>query len=98
MNRRDFAKTAGVATASALSASRVMGANDRVRIGFIGLGNRGDQVLSAFLEHKDCEVAAVCDIYQPYVDFASKKIGTNPEQFDDYQKLLSKKELHHTVN
>src|SRR3954471_5585342 len=93
ITRRDFGKTAGVATATALSASRVMGANDRVRVGFIGLGNRGDQVLSAFLEHKDCEVAAVCDIYQPYVDFAAKKIGGNPEQFKDYQKLLAKKDL-----
>src|ERR1044071_3362991 len=93
MNRRDFAKTAGVATASALSASRVMGANDRVRIGFIGLGNRGDQVLSAFLEHKDCEVAAVCDIYQPYVDFAAKKIGGNPKQNKNHQELLANKEL-----
>ena len=93
ISRRDFAKTAGVATASALSANRVMGANDRVRVGFIGLGNRGDQVLSAFLEHKDCEVAAVCDIYQPYVDFAAKKIGGPPEQFADYRKLLARKDL-----
>ena len=43
----------------------------------MGLGNRGDQVLSAFLEQKDCEVAAVCDIYQPYAEFAAKKIGGN---------------------
>jgi predicted dehydrogenase len=97
MTRRDFAKTAGVATATALSTGRVMGANDRVRVGFIGLGNRGDQVLSAFLEHKDCEVAAVCDIYQPYVDFAAKKIGGNPEQFKDYQKLIAKKDLDAVV-
>src|SRR5262245_13939412 len=93
ITRRDFAKSAGVATAAALSARRVLGANDRVRVGFIGLGNRGDQVLSAFLEHKDCEVAAVCDINQPYLDFASKKIGTNPEQFRDYKKMLDRKDL-----
>lgn len=97
MNRRTFAKTASVATATALSASRVMGANDRVRVGFIGLGNRGDQVLSAFLEHKDCEVAAVCDIYQPYVDFAAKKIGGNPKQYKNYRDLLANKELDAVV-
>ncbi len=101
ITRRDFTKAAtaaGVATATtALSASRVMGANDRVRIGFIGLGNRGDQVLGAFLEHKDADVAAVCDIYQPYVDFASKKIGTNPEQFRDYRKVLDRKDLDAVV-
>jgi predicted dehydrogenase len=93
ITRRTFAKSAGVATAAALSARRVMGANDRVRVGFIGLGNRGDQVLSAFLEHKDCEVAAVCDIYQPYVEFAAKKIGGNPKRYANYRELLENKEL-----
>lgn len=28
----------------------------RIRLGFIGLSNRGDQVLSAFLTHKDADV------------------------------------------
>jgi predicted dehydrogenase len=94
LTRRDFAKTAAVAgVATALSNMRVLGANDRVRVGFIGLGNRGDQVLDAFLEHKDAEVAAVCDIYQPYMDFAFKKIGTSPNQFKDYRKLLEMKDL-----
>ena len=97
ITRRDFTKTAAAATTTALSASRVWGANERVRVGFIGLGNRGDQVLSAFLTHKDCDVVAVCDIYQPYVDFAAKKIGTNPQQFSDYQKLLEKKDLDAVV-
>ena len=63
ITRRTFAATAaaGLAT-TALSADRVFGANDRVRLGFVGLGNRGDQVLDAFLSHKDAEVAAICDI------------------------------------
>ena len=30
-------------------------------------------MLDAFLEHKDCEVTAICDIYQPYLDFSAKK-------------------------
>lgn len=89
VTRRKFTTTATVAGLStALSAGRVLGAGDRVRLGFIGLGNRGDQVLDAFLQHKDCDVVAVCDIYQPYLDFAAKKIGGNPRQFHDYRKLL----------
>jgi predicted dehydrogenase len=75
----------------------VVGANDRVRVGFIGVGNRGDQVLSAFLEQKDCEVAAVCDIYQPYIDFAVKKIGGNPKTYKDYQALLADKGIDAVV-
>ncbi len=97
MTRRDFAKTAGVATATALSAGRVVGANDRVRVGFVGVGNRGDQVLAAFLEHKDCEVAAVCDIYAPYVEFAAKRVGGNPDRFKDYRELIAKKDLDAVV-
>src|SRR5262245_48300824 len=94
LTRRDFTKTATAAgLTTALSYSRVLGANDRVRVGFIGLGNRGDQVLDAFLKQQDCEVPAVCDIYQPYMDFASKKIGTSPKQFKDYRKLLESKDL-----
>jgi len=93
MTRRDFARSASVATATALSANRVIGANDRVRVGFIGLGNRGDQVLSAFLEHKDCEVAAICDIYPPYLDFAAKKIGGAPKRYTNYRELIAHKDL-----
>ena len=98
ITRRTFAATAaaGLAT-TALAADRVYGANDRVRLGFIGLGNRGDQVLDAFLTHKDAEVIAICDIYQPYLDFASKKIGTSPQKFKDYRKLLEVKELDAVV-
>ena len=94
VTRRDFGKAVAVAGAStALSRMRVLGANDRIRVGFIALGNRGDQVLDAFLEHKDAEIAAVCDIYRPYVDFAAQKIGGNPKKFKDYRKLLEMKDL-----
>jgi len=42
-------------------------------------------------------VAAICDIYQPYLDFASHKIGTNPKQLHDYRKLLEMKDLDAVV-
>src|SRR3989442_11684801 len=98
LTRRDFTKTitaAGISTA--LGNMRVLGANDRVRLGFIALGNRGDQVLDAFLEHQDAEVVAICDIHQPYLDFAAKKIGTSPKQFTDYRKLLEAKDIDAVV-
>ncbi|MEZ5301490.1 MAG: hypothetical protein R3F11_12700 [Verrucomicrobiales bacterium] len=42
-NRRSFLKSATAADVSvpALSASRVMGTNERIRVGSIGLGGRG---------------------------------------------------------
>jgi predicted dehydrogenase len=59
--------------------------------------NRGDQVLDAFLAHKDSEIVALCDIYQPYVDFAAKKAGGTPSRFSDYRKLLEMKDLDAVV-
>src|SRR5499427_6259422 len=98
LTRRDFTKIATAASVNtALGGGRVRGANNRVRLGFIGVGNRGDQVLDGFLTHKDAEVVAVCDIHQPYMDFAAKKIGGSPRQFKDYRKLLEMKDVDAVV-
>src|SRR5438132_6652417 len=87
--RRDFARSAGLATA--LSYSRIFGANERVRVGYIGLGNRGDQVHDAFLEHGDQQTAAVCDLRDDYMDFAIKKSRATPKKYADYHALLDDK-------
>lgn len=65
MDRRSFFRAGAAATA--LGCQRILGANERVRMGFIRLGNRGDQVLDAFLEHGDNEVAALCDLREDYI-------------------------------
>lgn len=74
--RRDFIAKTGIATvgvalgASTLKASsynRIIGANDKIRAGFIGIGNRGSQLLNLFMNQPDLEVAALCDIYEPYL-------------------------------
>lgn len=94
VSRREFGKTVAAASvATALSHKRIAGANDRVRIGFIGVGNRGDQVLDAFLPHQDAEIVALCDIHRPYVDFAAAKVGGQPTRLDDYRRLLDMKEV-----
>ncbi len=93
--RRDFARTAGLATA--LSYSRILGANDRVGVGYIGLGNRGDQVHDAFLEHGDARTTAVCDLRDDYLDFAIKKSRATPTKYKDYKKLLEDKDVDAVV-
>jgi len=93
--RRDFARSAGLATA--LSYSRILGANDRLRMGYIGLGNRGDQVHDAFLEHGDQQTVAVCDLRDDYMDFAVKKSRATPRKYRDYKKLLDDKEVDAVV-
>jgi predicted dehydrogenase len=92
--RRDF--LAGVARgAAALTASsymRVLGANERVRLGLIGAGERGRGVLANFVETGQVEVAAVCDIYPRMIDLA-KGQAPHAVSFGDHRKLLEMKDL-----
>lgn len=82
---------------TALSYSRILGASDRVGVGYIGLGNRGDQVHDAFLEHGDAETAAVCDLREDYLDLAVRKSRATPARYKDYRKLLEDKAVDAVV-
>ena len=73
-SRRDFITKSSLAAAGlGLGAGvfpvsgKVLGANDKIRMGFIGVGNRGSQLLGLFMGNPDCEVAALCDVYEPYM-------------------------------
>src|SRR5579872_2945651 len=90
MTRREFARAAAL-SATAASYSRILGANDRVRMGYIGLGNRGDQVHDAFLEHGDQVTVAVCDLRDDYMEFAIKKSRATPKKYKEYRDLLADK-------
>jgi predicted dehydrogenase len=98
VSRRQFGKAAAAASVGmALGSRRVLGANDRIRVGVIGVGNRGDQVLDAFLAHDDVEVVAVSDIYAPYVEFAVQKAGGRAAGFADYRRMLERNDVDAVV-
>jgi predicted dehydrogenase len=74
--RREFIAKTGIVTAgvalgasglSAASYKRIMGANDKINMGFIGLGNRGSQLLALFMNQPDVQITAFCDVYEPYM-------------------------------
>ena len=74
--RREFLGTSATATAgmalglnlinSPLSCS-ARGASERIRVGFIGVGNRGTQLLHGFMAQNDVDIVALCDVYEPYL-------------------------------
>jgi predicted homoserine dehydrogenase-like protein len=73
VDRRDFIKTAGAATAAtALSYSRILGANERVRLGLIGCGSRGVGDMNNFLKLGNVDAVALSDVYSAQVDVARK--------------------------
>jgi len=97
-SRRDFGKAAAAAgLATALSARRAYGANERIRVGFIGVGNRGDQVLDGFLPHQDAQVVAVCDADSNIIGDAmtavEKKTGQKPAYVQDLRKVMDDKSI-----
>lgn len=94
VNRRDFGKaTASAAAVASLPTARILGANDSIRIGFVGVGNRGSQLMKAFAEHKDAKIVGVADAYQPYLDRAQKDYGSDLMAVEDYRLLLDRKDI-----
>jgi len=58
-----------------LISGKVLGANDKIRMGFIGIGNRGSQLLGLFMKNPECEIAALCDIYEPYLSRTRSEVA-----------------------
>ena len=112
-NRRDFLKTAasaattiGVASKafaakSAKSASRVLGANDRINVAVIGNGGRGGYVGRKFAEigvssGDKSQIVAICDVYQKRVtqakDFYASKFRP-VDGYLDYREILNRADV-----
>src|SRR5437868_4000335 len=100
MNRRTFNRAAmatGTLAALETTGMAALGSNERIRLGFIGVGNRGDQLLDAFLVHPDAQIVALCDVYEPYLEAAQKKVGGKATLYHDYRKLIEQKDLDAVV-
>src|SRR5215468_9935786 len=88
--RRQWLGRAAAMTAA--SYSRVMGANDKINLGVIGLGGRGRGVMGTFMDTSQVNVTGVCDVYAARVDQARNR-ATNARSFSDHRKLLEMKEI-----
>ena len=92
MHRRRFNRVAASALAAS-SYAQVLGANDRVRLGFIGVGNRGANLLSATKEFSDQHISAVCDLIPAYRERAAEAAGTSPTRHEDFRRILDDREI-----
>src|SRR5687768_14262731 len=103
--RRDFLRTATIAGAgiSILPSTILSGkdADTKVRLGFIGVGLRGQNHLDLALRRSDVEVVAICDVQQRMIDMSKdliKKSGKPQPQVimdgpNGYKKLLENKNI-----
>lgn len=107
LSRRGFlrhsATMIGAASAANLTAdsyNRILGANDRLLLGHIGVGNRGRELEGIVARLKDkynVEMAAVCDLWkvnrEKAAALAEKSYGRPPRSFQYLQELLALKEI-----
>lgn len=94
--RRTFIRLAGAA-AIATAARPILGANDRVRMGIIGLGGRGNNHMTAYAGIETCEVAGLCDVNQAArergVALIQKLRGTKAKEYEDMRRMFEDKEI-----
>lgn len=97
--RREFianSTRAMLGAGAALSAAgwnSVLGANDRVRLGVIGTGSRGQGVMGAFQKQPEVDVVSLCDCYDKHLNQALEKTGSKAKTYADYRALLDSKEV-----
>jgi len=99
LSRRSFVGKAALAAAFATGSARArsQGASDKLLLGFIGIANRGTQLLRSFLKDPRIEVAAFCDVDKRMIDKAQKLLKSPVPAYTDFRKLLEVKEIDAVV-
>ena len=93
LTRRSILQASMAATALNARAA----ANDRIRLGVVGCGGISVSVTNAFLQSKDCEVAAICDVDDSRIAAALARLEKDgrprPQVDKDFRRLLERKDV-----
>lgn len=99
ISRRTFG-SGGVLAVSAAAASvtgAAVPAADPIRLAFLGVGNRGGQLLDAFADHADARVVALCDVDQATLDKAAKRFEHGVDLERDFRRVLDRNDVDAVV-
>jgi len=103
VSRRHFLEVTGAAAATAVltaeSYARVIGANDRIRIGFIGAGGMAGNHMSTYnhlKEKNNLEAVAVADCWKTRAEAGAEKIGAT-HTLSDYRPMLDMREIDYVT-
>ncbi len=107
-SRRDFVKKIGYGSAaltfggtalgfSAKSYSQIIGANDRIRIGVVGVNSRGKAHVSGIANCANTSIVYICDVdkraAEDAANLAEKSTNLKPKIHEDFRKLIEEKDL-----
>ncbi len=95
--RREFvgsmlAGAASLAVSGGLDSNRALGAGDRVRLGLIGAGGRGQEIFKTALKCPNTEAVAVADVFTNRLEEV-KKFVPGIQTFQDFRRLLDDKSI-----
>jgi predicted dehydrogenase len=93
-NRRRFL---GTVAATAASYGRILGANDRIRVGGIGVGGRGEYLMANVAKVEDAQIVAVCDVYELHRARVRARLAPNASEHIDYREVLEKRDIDAVV-
>ena len=108
INRREFIKNIAIGTAaasvggvlpgfSAKSYKNIVGANEKIKMGAIGVNSRGSFLAGGFALEKGCEIAYICDVDKRAMEKCITNMntitGNSPKGVKDIRKLLEAKDL-----
>src|SRR5215472_1886721 len=89
IDRREFMGKAALGTAAALMypGANVLGSNDRVRVGMIGVGGRGTELLKQVQSVPNAQLVAVADVYTRRLEQAAQS-APGIRTVNDHRRLL----------
>jgi predicted dehydrogenase len=90
IDRRSFIIATGM---TALAATRVFGANEKIRLGLIGAGERMKGLIDSANKAGPCEIVAVSDVYGPHRDLFKERSGGLATTHLDYREVLDNKDV-----
>ncbi len=97
VSRRAFVQSGTAAALSAASYRRVLGANDRVGVGFIGFGLIGKRHVLDFRAQPDVQPTAVAETHRGRLDEAAALIGGSVKAYGDFRRLLDNRDVDAVV-
>ncbi|MFB6271349.1 MAG: Gfo/Idh/MocA family protein, partial [Salinibacter sp.] len=102
-SRRDFVKTlaagaAGTALAMpSVSYGRIVGANERIRLGLIGVGRIMRHHISVFQGEPDAEIVALADVYEPNLRAGAERVNGDVDTYTDFRRVIERDDIDAVV-
>jgi predicted dehydrogenase len=93
LTRRQFSKLTAATIAATAPAMNVLGANEKIQLGFIGQGGRGTHHFRQFKQYEDIHIVSLCDPYIPNYERNASQLEHAVQTTQDFRHVLDNKDV-----